>query len=244
MSVVEQARRARDAAEALAVATRTVKDAALVAMADALVARTPEILAANAADLAAGREAGLTAAVLDRLALDAGRVAGIADALRQMAALPDPVGEVVRGSTLPNGLELRQIRVPFGVVGIIYEARPNVTVDAAGICLKSGNAALLRGLLLGRALQRRAGRGAARRGRRRRPAGRRGAAARRQLPRLGQGADARPRPGRRADPARRRVADPHRGRGVDGAGDRDRGGQLPRLRGRRRRPGQGASRSP
>lgn len=145
MSVDEQARRARDAAEALAVATRTVKDGALVAMADALVARTPEILTANAADLAAGREAGLSAAVLDRLALDAGRVAGIADALREMAALPDPVGEVVRGSTLPNGLELRQVRVPFGVVGIIYEARPNVTVDAAGICLKSGNAVLLRG---------------------------------------------------------------------------------------------------
>lgn len=145
MSVSEQARRARVAAETLAVATRTVKDAALVAMADALVTRTPEILTANETDLAAGREAGLTAAVLDRLALDAGRVAGIADALREMAALPDPVGEVVRGSTLPNGLELRQIRVPFGVVGIIYEARPNVTVDAAGICLKSGNAALLRG---------------------------------------------------------------------------------------------------
>ncbi len=145
MSVTEQARRARTAAEALAVATRTAKDAALHAMADALVARTPEIVAANGADLAAGREAGLSAAVLDRLALDEGRVAGIADALREMAALPDPVGEVVRGSTLPNGLELRQIRVPFGVVGIIYEARPNVTVDAAGICLKSGNAALLRG---------------------------------------------------------------------------------------------------
>ena len=111
MSVVEQARRARDAAEALATATRTVKDAALHAMADALVARTPEVLAANAADLAAGREAGLSAAVLDRLALDEGRVAAIADALRQMAALPDPVGEVVRGSTLPNGLELRQVRV-------------------------------------------------------------------------------------------------------------------------------------
>ncbi|WP_267898688.1 glutamate-5-semialdehyde dehydrogenase [Micromonospora radicis] len=145
MSVTEQARRARTAAETLAVTTRTTKDAALHAMADALVARTPEILAGNAADLAAGREAGLSAAVLDRLALDEDRVAGIADALRQMAALPDPVGEVVRGSTLPNGLELRQIRVPFGVVGIVYEGRPNVTVDAAGICLKSGNAALLRG---------------------------------------------------------------------------------------------------
>jgi glutamate-5-semialdehyde dehydrogenase len=145
MSVIEQARRAREAAEALGTATRTAKDGALHAMADALVARTPEILTANAADIAAGREAGLSTAVLDRLALTDGRVAGIADALRQMAALPDPVGEVVRGATLPNGLELRQIRVPFGVVGIIYEARPNVTADAAGICLKSGNAALLRG---------------------------------------------------------------------------------------------------
>ncbi|GAB2923665.1 glutamate-5-semialdehyde dehydrogenase [Micromonospora polyrhachis] len=145
MSVTEQARRAREAASMLATATRSVKDGALHAMADALVARTPEILTANEADLAAGREAGLSTAVLDRLALSAERMAGIADALRQMAALPDPVGEVVRGSTLPNGLELRQIRVPFGVVGIIYEARPNVTVDAAGICLKSGNAALLRG---------------------------------------------------------------------------------------------------
>ena len=132
MSVSEQAQRAREAANTLAVATRTAKDAALHAMADALVGRTPEILTANQADLVAGREAGLTEAVLDRLALDEGRVAGIADALRQMAALPDPVGEVVRGSALPNGLELRQIRVPFGVVGIIYEARPNVTVDAAG----------------------------------------------------------------------------------------------------------------
>ena len=142
---VEAAKRARVAASALATATRAAKDAALHTMADALVARTPEILAANEADLTAGREAGLSAAVLDRLALTEARVAAIADALRQMAALADPVGEVVRGSTLPNGLELRQIRVPFGVVGIVYEGRPNVTVDAAGICLKSGNAALLRG---------------------------------------------------------------------------------------------------
>ncbi len=145
MSVTEQARRARDAANELATATRTVKDRALHAMADALVARTPELLTANAADLEAGREAGLSPAILDRLALTGSRVADIADALRQMAALADPVGEVLRGTTLPNGLELRQIRVPFGVVGIIYEARPNVTADAAGICLKSGNAALLRG---------------------------------------------------------------------------------------------------
>ena len=145
MNVNEQARRARIAAGALATATRTVKDRALHAMADALLARTPEILAANTADVEAGRVAGLSTAILDRLALTDVRVAGIAEALRQMAALADPVGEVVRGGTLPNGLELRQIRVPFGVVGIIYEARPNVTVDAAGICLKSGNAVLLRG---------------------------------------------------------------------------------------------------
>jgi glutamate-5-semialdehyde dehydrogenase len=145
MNVNEQARRARTAAGTLATATRAVKDRALHAMADALLARTKEILAANAADVEAGRTAGLSAAVLDRLALTDVRVAGIAEALRQMAALADPVGEVVRGATLPNGLELRQVRVPFGVVGIIYEARPNVTVDAAGICLKSGNAVLLRG---------------------------------------------------------------------------------------------------
>jgi glutamate-5-semialdehyde dehydrogenase len=145
MSVANQARRAREAAVVLATATRATKDAALLAMADALVARTGDILKANEQDLAAGREAGLSAAILDRLALDEGRLAGIAEALREVAALPDPVGEVVRGSTLPNGLELRQVRVPFGVVGMVYEGRPNVTVDAAGICLKSGNAALLRG---------------------------------------------------------------------------------------------------
>jgi len=145
MSVREKAERARVAAVTLASTPRAAKDAALHALADALVARTPEILHANEVDLASGREAGLSAAILDRLALTEARVAGIAGALREMAALPDPVGEVVRGSTLPNGLELRQIRVPFGVVGMIYEGRPNVTVDAAGICLKSGNAALLRG---------------------------------------------------------------------------------------------------
>lgn len=145
MSTLEQARQAREASTALATATRTAKDAALHAMADALVARTAEILTANSADLEAGRANGLSEALLDRLALTPQRVDGMADGLRQMAALPDPVGEVIRGSVLPNGLELRQVRVPFGVVGIIYEARPNVTADAAGICLKSGNAVLLRG---------------------------------------------------------------------------------------------------
>jgi len=145
MNVVESARRARDASVALAVATRTAKDAALHAMADALGPRAPEILAANAQDVAAAEAAGTSPALVDRLALTEARIAGMAEGLRQMAALPDPVGEVVRGSTLPNGLELRQIRVPFGVVGIIYESRPNVTADAAGLCLKSGNAVLLRG---------------------------------------------------------------------------------------------------
>ncbi|HEY8451434.1 MAG: glutamate-5-semialdehyde dehydrogenase [Micromonosporaceae bacterium] len=144
-SVHAQAVRARAAASELATLTRTRKDAALHAMADALEKHSPEVLAANAADLAAAREAGTSAALLDRLALDERRVAAMADALRDMAALPDPVGEVVRGSTLANGLRLQQVRVPFGVVGVIYEARPNVTVDAAGICLKSGNAVLLRG---------------------------------------------------------------------------------------------------
>src|SRR3954452_12700134 len=137
--------RAREAAHELALATRATKDAALHAMADALVAHTDGVLAANAEDVSAARESGTPDALIDRLTLDAGRVAGMAEGLRQVAGLPDPVGEVVRGSTLANGLELRQIRVPFGVVGIIYEGRPNVTADAAGICLKSGNAVLLRG---------------------------------------------------------------------------------------------------
>jgi glutamate-5-semialdehyde dehydrogenase len=137
--------RAREAAHELALATRATKDAALHAMADALVAHTDTVLAANTEDVSAARESGTPEALLDRLSLDAGRVAGMAEGLRDVAALPDPVGEVVRGSTLANGLELRQVRVPFGVVGIIYEARPNVTADAAGICLKSGNAVLLRG---------------------------------------------------------------------------------------------------
>ncbi len=143
--VHDAARRSRDAAAALAPLTRAVKDAALLAMADALVAATPAVLAANADDVSRGRAEGLSEALVDRLSLTEARVAAMAQGLRDVAALPDPVGEVVRGSTLPNGLELRQVRVPLGVIGIIYEARPNVTVDAAGLCLKSGNAVLLRG---------------------------------------------------------------------------------------------------
>ncbi|WP_116451412.1 glutamate-5-semialdehyde dehydrogenase [Blastococcus litoris] len=137
--------RARAAARVLRTLPTDVKDSALAAMADALVERTDEILAANAADVEAAAADGTPESVLDRLRLDAGRVAGVAAALRDLVALPDPVGDVVRGSRLPNGLQLRQVRVPLGVVGIVYEARPNVTVDAAGLCLKSGNAALLRG---------------------------------------------------------------------------------------------------
>ena len=144
-AVTSAAVRAREAAHELAVATRERKDAALLAMADALVAATPELMAANERDVSGARERGTPESIIDRLRLDEPRIAGMADGLRQVAGLPDPVGEVVRGSALANGLQLRQVRVPFGVVGIIYEARPNVTADAAGLCLKSGNAALLRG---------------------------------------------------------------------------------------------------
>jgi len=141
----EVALRAREASYELALATRGVKDAALHAMADQLLARAPEVLAANAEDVARAEADGAPANIVDRLRLTEERLSGMAQGLRDVAALADPVGEVVRGSTLANGLELRQVRVPFGVVGMIYEARPNVTADAAGICLKSGNAALLRG---------------------------------------------------------------------------------------------------
>ncbi|WP_375484445.1 glutamate-5-semialdehyde dehydrogenase [uncultured Jatrophihabitans sp.] len=139
------ARAAKEAAVELAPMSRADKDTALHAMADALDAATDDVLAANAEDLASGRAAGMADGLLDRLALDADRVAAMAVGLRDVAALPDPVGEVVRGYTQPNGLEIRQVRVPFGVIAMIYEARPNVTVDAAGLALKSGNAALLRG---------------------------------------------------------------------------------------------------
>ncbi|KLJ04829.1 glutamate-5-semialdehyde dehydrogenase [Streptomyces albidoflavus] len=138
-------RRAQEAAADLAALPRAVKDDALRAVADALQARSEEIVAANAGDVRRAEEAGTAASVVDRLTLTTERVRAIAADVRHIVTLPDPVGEVVRGSTLPNGIDLRQVRVPLGVVGIIYEARPNVTVDAAALCLKSGNAVLLRG---------------------------------------------------------------------------------------------------
>jgi glutamate-5-semialdehyde dehydrogenase len=143
--VLDAARRARNAATDLAVRTRADKDAALLAMAQALEDRTAEVLSANQDDVARAEAAGTPAALIDRLRLSERRITAMADGLRQVAGLADPVGEVVRGFRLLNGLEVQQIRVPLGVVGIIYEARPNVTADAAGLCLKSGNAVLLRG---------------------------------------------------------------------------------------------------
>jgi glutamate-5-semialdehyde dehydrogenase len=139
------AARAREAGAELVGATRAQKDTALTAMADAIDTAADQVLAANERDLAAGRESGTSDALLDRLTLTSQRVAAMAHGLREIAGLPDPVGEVVRGYTRPNGLVIRQVRVPFGVVAIVYEARPNVTVDTAGLALKSGNAALLRG---------------------------------------------------------------------------------------------------
>ena len=143
--VARAARAARAAQRSVAGARREVKDAGLRAMADHLVEATPRILAANGADLERARAAGMRAGLVDRLALTPERIGAIADSLREIAGLPDPVGEIVDGRTLPNGLRVRRVRVPLGVVGMIYEARPNVTVDVAALTLKSGNAVVLRG---------------------------------------------------------------------------------------------------
>jgi glutamate-5-semialdehyde dehydrogenase len=145
VSVTDLALAAKAAARRLAAVDSATKNAALLAIADALEARSPEILAANARDLSAGRSSGLSSALMDRLTLDEARIRGIADGARAIAALPDPVGEVVDGGRLANGLDVRKVRVPLGVIAVVYEARPNVTIDAAALCLKSGNAVLLRG---------------------------------------------------------------------------------------------------
>ncbi len=144
-SVLDKLERAREAARVLATATSGEKAAALHAIADAVLRNEGRILPANELDLANGRDNGLSEGLQDRLRLDTKRLAALSTAVLQIAALPDPVGEVVRGSTLPNGLQLSQVRVPFGVVGAIYEARPNVTIDIAALALKSGNAVVLRG---------------------------------------------------------------------------------------------------
>ncbi len=235
-AVHETCRRARTASRALARATSAEKDAALHSIADALESAADRIAAANAGDLERGRAEGMSPGLLDRLCLDAPRVSSVADAVRVVASLDDPVGEVVRGQTLPNGLRLRQVRVPMGVVAMVYEARPNVTVDAAVLALKSGNAAVLRGgsaaLGTNAALVRvmreaLAGVGL--------PAdlvasidehGREGVTA----------PDACPRAGRRTDPSRGSRADPGHGRRRHRPGDRDGHRQLPRLRRRQSAP--------
>jgi glutamate-5-semialdehyde dehydrogenase len=143
--VHDKGERAKAAAAQLAQLSTATKDAALAAVATALIERSADILAANAQDVAAARQAGVKESLVDRLSLDEKRIAGIAEGLRQIIALPDPIGEVLDGWTRPNGIQVRRIRVPLGVIGMIYESRPNVTVDAAGLCLKSGNAVILRG---------------------------------------------------------------------------------------------------
>ncbi|WP_417134547.1 glutamate-5-semialdehyde dehydrogenase [Phascolarctobacterium succinatutens] len=143
--VKAKAQAAKQAAAKLAVISTAVKNAALLAMATALEAQQSEILAANERDMTAAAAKGMKSSMLDRLKLTAERISGMADGLRQVAGLADPVGNVIDGKTLPNGLHITKIRVPLGVIGIIYEARPNVTADAAGLCLKSGNAVILKG---------------------------------------------------------------------------------------------------
>lgn len=144
-TVTELAAGAKAAGRVLATARRHDKDTALHAMAEALKAHQDVVLRANADDVGRAEQAGVSAAMIDRLSLNPERIAGMAEGLRQLAELTDPVGEVVRGWRLANGMRVNQVRVPLGVIGIIYEARPNVTADAAGICVKSGNSCLLRG---------------------------------------------------------------------------------------------------
>jgi glutamate-5-semialdehyde dehydrogenase len=144
-SVADTCALAKDASRALATLSSDIKDAALESIAAALIERTDEILEANASDLQAAPDAGLSPALLDRLTLTERRIAEMAAGVRKIASLPDPVGEVIDGHRLANGLDVRKVRVPLGVIAVVYEARPNVTIDAAALCLKSGNAIVLRG---------------------------------------------------------------------------------------------------
>ena len=234
MTVEEQVRAARVASRALAALPRARKDEALELIAEALRRRAGEILAENAEDVALARAGKLSAALVDRLYLDEDRLRETARSVREVAALSDPVGEIQDGRRLSNGLELTRVRVPLGVVAVVYEARPNVTVDAAALCLKSGNAVVLRGgsaakhtnRMLAEVVQ--------------------GAILEAGLPAEAVAFIAGPRevllaardaegPDRRRDPARRRGAEGAAERPQPGAGDRRRRRQLPRLRRRRRR---------
>jgi len=143
--VLHLAEKARAAASVLGITSTEQRNRALLTMSHALMMKQDEILSANAADLDAARAKGTAEGILDRLELTPSRLKSMAEALKALALLPDPIGEVIEGHTLPNGIEVRQLRVPLGVVGMIYEARPNVTADAAGLCLKTGNAVILRG---------------------------------------------------------------------------------------------------
>src|SRR3712207_5713201 len=143
--VIETASLAKSAARKMSIVSTVTKNNALNAMADALIENTNAIIEANKKDMENGREKGLTESLLDRLLLDEARIKSMAQGLRDVASLEDPIGEVIRMWRRPNNLKIGQIRVPLGVIGIIYEARPNVTVDAAALCVKSGNAVILRG---------------------------------------------------------------------------------------------------
>ena len=143
--VKAKAAAAKKAAGKLAITSTAIKNKAMLAMAQALLDKQEEILAANAVDMEAAAAKGMKTSMLDRLKLTPERIAGMAEGLEQVAALPDPIGNVVGGSRLANGLSITKVRVPLGVIGIIYEARPNVTADAVGLCLKSGNAVILKG---------------------------------------------------------------------------------------------------
>ena len=143
--VIKKSKLAKQAAQLMGNLTTEQKNEALLLMADALITEQQAIIEANAKDLQRGKELGTSASLLDRLALNETRIAAMAEGLRQIAELPDPIGDTLESFDRPNGLRIRKIRVPLGVIGIIYEARPNVTVDAAGLCLKTGNAVVLRG---------------------------------------------------------------------------------------------------